>query len=414
MHHYEHRAITRQTNASLAAFAIFLAILPSIATAQGNRTGHGDSARRIDISPTHVDGHGLAKNPGAQVTPAHNVRYKTVAIGVLPGKTNSVVAEEPGVINNLGHVAGFSFVFTGDTVDYYLTAQPFLWVNGKVRSLPLLKGWPGAFATGVNDHDQVIGEANNFDSDGNRRRTAVMWSHDKVIDLGTLDSNSNSAAFGINVWGVVAGFNFSFITGHRTPVAWYGGAIHALPLLPGQTEGFAFGINDAGVIAGYQSPEDDSSETACLWYWNGSSYVAVPLGTLGGNYGDAFDVNIWGGAVGAVTTANDANLAPVQWNSKTPLALPLLSGDTDGIALAISDLGQILGLEFGVDANGNDVQHAVLWQHGTVTDLQTVVPAKTPTITDVGNINVFGQIAIETGFFDDGSLAAYVLVPKDN
>jgi len=67
-----------------------------------------------------------------------------------------------------------------------------------------------------------------------------------------------------------------------------------------------------------------------------------------------------------------------------------------------------------VDANGNDVQHAVLWQHGTVTDLQTVVPAKTPTITDVGNINVFGQIAIETGFFDDGSLAAYVLVPKDN
>ena len=60
MHHYEHRTITRQTNARLAAFAIFLAILPSIATAQGNRTGHGDSARRIDISPTHVDGQGLA------------------------------------------------------------------------------------------------------------------------------------------------------------------------------------------------------------------------------------------------------------------------------------------------------------------------------------------------------------------
>lgn len=408
-------SITRQTVARLAAFAISLAILAPMANAQGSRNIRSESTRRVDIAPSHTDSRRLTQSSSTQLAAATgDVRYKAVRIGVLLGKTNSVLAEEPSVINNLGHVAGFSFVYTGDVHDFFLTAQPFLWKNGQLSSLPLLTGWPGAFATGVNDRGQAIGEANNFDIDGNRRRTAILWNDGKAIDLGTLDSDSDSAAFGINNWGVAVGFNRSFITGQATPVAWYGGGIHALPLLAGNTEGFAFGVNDAGVIAGYQFPEDDSSETSCLWYWNGSGYTPVALSTLGGNYGNAFDVNNRLQTVGFATTANDANGPPVLWNGRGPHALPLLPGDTDGFALAISDLGQIVGLGSGVDANGNDVQHVVLWQHGTVTDLQRVVPANTPTITDVGNVNNSGQIAVETGFFDDGSLEAYVLVPKSN
>ena len=74
----------------------------------------------------------------------------------------------------------------------------------------------------------------------------------------------------------------------------------------------------------------------------------------------------------------------------------------------------ITGLSFGVDENGNDTQAVVLWQNGKVTELQTVVPADTPDLTDVGNVNLSGQIAIQAGYFDDGSLAGYVLIPKDN
>jgi hypothetical protein len=35
-------------------------------------------------------------------------------------------------------------------------------------------------------------------------------------------------------------------------------------------------------------------------------------------------------------------------------------------------------------------------------------------LTDLGNVNLKGQIAVQTGFFDDGTLAGYLLVPRDN
>jgi uncharacterized membrane protein len=393
---------------ALCAFTITLATFTSLASAQVRSSRRDLSAQKIDLAPVRSASVFSSKtgNRVRNLAPGA-VRYKAIQIGVLPGKTNSVITEEPSVINNRGHVAGFSFVYTGDFHDFYLTAQPFLWKDGQLHSLPLLTGWPGAFATGVNDRDQAIGEANNFDSNNARRRTAVMWNAGQVTNLGTLDSNSDSAAFGINNWGVAAGFNRSFITGHRTAVVWYSGAIHPLPFLPGQTDAFAFGINDAGVIAGYQFPPDDSTETPCLWYWNGSGYVAVALSTLGGNYGNAYDVNLWGQTVGSATTVDDATGPAVLWNLQGAHALSSLPGDVDGTALAINELGQIVGFD-------DDVGEVVLWQHGTVLDLQTAVPASTPPISDVGNVNNLGQIAVETGFFDDGSLAAYVLEPKDN
>jgi hypothetical protein len=59
-------------------------------------------------------------------------------------------------------------------------------------------------------------------------------------------------------------------------------------------------------------------------------------------------------------------------------------------------------------------QRIVLWQNGTVTDLQTVVPAGFPDLTDIGNVNLSGQIVVDTGHIFDGSFAPYVLIPKDH
>ncbi len=56
----------------------------------------------------------------------------------------------------------------------------------------------------------------------------------------------------------------------------------------------------------------------------------------------------------------------------------------------------------------------VLWQNGTVTNLQTVVPAGFPDLTDIGNANLSGQIVVDAGYRFDGSAAPYVLIPKDH
>jgi uncharacterized membrane protein len=406
--------ITTRSLSCLVGLAIASTIIAATANGQENAIHRGVSKRRIDVGPMNAASQKMSKSANVQLTAGPNdVRYKAVPIGVLPGKTNSDIAEEVNIINNLGHVAGFSFVYTGDIRDYFLTAQAFVWRNGKLQALPLLKGWPGAFATGINDRDQVVGEANNFDSSGNRLRTAIFWDEGKAIDLGTLDSNSSSAAFGINNWGTAVGFNKSLADGHNTPVVWHGGKIHALPLLPGETNGYAFGINDLGVISGFQYFQD-INEVACFWYWNGSGYTAVGLGNLGGNFTEAYGVNNWGQVVGLSTNSGDLNNLAALWDWRGPHALPLLPGDTDGFANGINDLGQVTGISFGVDENGNDTQRVVVWQNGKVTDLQKVVPADTPDLTDVGNADRSGQIAIQAGYFSDGTLSAYVLIPKDH
>ncbi|HXY50244.1 MAG TPA: hypothetical protein VEI01_12390 [Terriglobales bacterium] len=405
----------------LVKFAIALTILAATANAQQSANHHGLFTRRIDIGPRtgapssagpKVQSNVIAKSKVSENQ--DHISYTAVPIGVLPGKTNTVVAELANVLNNLGHVAGFSFVYTGDEQDYYLTAQAFIWRDGQLKALPLLAGWPGVFATGINDRDQVIGEANNFDSAGNRLRTAVLWDGGKVINLGTLDTNSNSAAFGINVWGTAVGSNKNLVDGLTTPVVWYAKAIHPLPLLPGEAGGIAFGINDLGVIAGYQFQEGDVSEIPCLWYWNGTGYTAMSLGSFGGDYGEANDVNNLGHAVGYSLYAGDLHGPAFVWDRRGLHPLPMLAGDTDGYALAINDGGQVVGFSELVDDFGDLLsQRVVIWQHGTVTDLQTVVPSDTPTLTDLGNVNLSGQIPVVTGFFDDGSLASYVLIPRD-
>jgi hypothetical protein len=81
---------------------------------------------------------------------------------------------------------------------------------------------------------------------------------------------------------------------------------------------------------------------------------------------------------------------------------------------AINDLGQITGYSVGEDESGDDVQSVVLWQNGKATALQTVVPAGFPDLTDIGNVNLSGQIVVDGGYFFDGSLASYVLIPKDH
>ena len=406
------RRWTRSILKVLVTLAVFLTIVATTANAQQSPMRQGKSHLLGDDGPRTraiSNARSMQRSVSNISADSSNVKYKTVPIGVLPGLTNSFIANDVNVINDLGHVAGMSFV----AEDPYGTAQPFLWKGGKLQALPLPKGASAAYATGVNDRDQVIAETNEVDSNGVRVRRAFLLDHGKVVVLGALDADSNTQPFAINYWGALVGRNHNRVDGHDTPVVWYGGNIHTLPLLLGESDGLAFGINDFGVISGYQIQAGDVSETACLWYWNGSGYTAVALGSLGGNLSEAYGINNWGQAVGGSVDANDHSPAAL-WDWRGPHALPLLPDDTDGLGNGINDLGQITGFSFGVDENGNDTQAVVLWQNGKVTDLQTVVPAGFPDLTDIGNVNRLGQIVVNTGYPDDGSLAPYVLIPKEH
>ena len=393
-----------------SALAMAASLLGTSVPANAQHTGHSEqngSSAWTGGNHMSLTSQTARRNSNAAIeTNDHNSRYRVVTIPVLPGKTTTFLTSQRDV-NNIGHVTGYSYVYTGDYHSLFLTSQGFIWKDGKLKALPLLNGWPGAFGFSMNDLDQVVGTANNMDGDGNIIQTAVLWDHGQPVNLGTIQPNTNSAAFDVNISGVVVGAVQNPDTCCNTPVVWYGGTIHALPYLPGMDHGAAEEINALGVIVGRQGPPDESSQVPCLWYWNGTGYTAVNLGNLGGNYGDATGVNIWSQAVGWSNYVGDEHAPGFLWDYQHGMqALSPLPGDSDAQAFNINDLGQVVGMSFGTSA-----LESVIWQNGTVTDLQTLVPAGTPPLTyEIGNINNLGEIAVNATN-PDGTSLGLLLVP---
>ena len=242
---------------------------------------------------------------------------------------------------------------------------------------------------------------------------AQLWDHGQPVNLGTLQPNSNAAALDVNIWGVIVGSSYSFDTNLDLPVVWSKGSVQQLPLLPGETQGSAEEINVLGVIVGAQW--SDTNQVPCLWYSNGSGYTAVNLGSIGGNFGQAFGINNVNQAVGYSFYPGDIHSPGFFWDYRHGLqALPLLPPDTDATILNINDFGQIVGLSQVFDDNGNFVsQRAAIWGNGTVIDLQTLVPPGTPPLNyQVGNINDLGEITVDATN-PDGTSLGLLLVPTN-
>jgi probable HAF family extracellular repeat protein len=310
-------------------------------------------------------------------------------------------------VNNLGHVGGYSYV----PAQIFDTGQAFIWKNGQMTALPTLSGWTTSFGFSINDLDEVAGAANRRDDNGHVRQTAVVWDHGQPRNLGTLLPNSQSSASDVNIFGVAVGHSFSLDTFIDVPVVWYGGSTHQLPLLPGESQGAAEEINALGVIVGWQW-EEGFNQIACIWYWNGNGYTAVNLGTAGGAFNQGLGINNLSQAVGWTNFVGDEHGPGFVWDFVHGLQfLNPLPSDTDGLAFGINDIGQVLGLS--VLATPDDFEvHSVIWQGGTPTDLQTLVPPDTPPFTfGVSNINNLGDIALDATD-PDGNPIALLLVPR--
>ncbi|HKD60475.1 MAG TPA: hypothetical protein VKB47_08440 [Terracidiphilus sp.] len=145
------------------------------------------------------------------------------------------------------------------------------------------------------------------------------------------------------------------------------------------------GINDRGEAVGIAetSVPDPDGEDVCsigtkltclpfLWY-NGHK-IALP--TLGGNNGQASDINSSGQIAGtADTTATEPTESPacpnpsvhislpVLWEQGKVRQLPMVGPDPDGFAFAINDLGQVVG--YTGTCGSARASHAVLWENNT-------------------------------------------------
>jgi probable HAF family extracellular repeat protein len=338
---------------------------------------------------------------------SRNVRYTVTEIGVVPGEQYSFLPIGPSV-NNRGALAGYSFNLIGD---FFLTAVGFTWDNGVLQPLPLLGGWPGAFAFGLNDHGLVFGVANNVDQFGDIVQTPVLWNQGSPTNLGIPAGYSTAAAQGINNRGQVVGYAFSFDTGGSNGFIWYQGQTTELPILPGAINGQASSINDRGEIVGVVDfgnfpPPGTGEFHSVLWAPKGRGYLVLDLGGFAGYFASSASfINNRGQLVGSsdnVAGITDAYL----WTGGPLHDLGRLPGGTFSTALIANQHVQVLGE--GDRAYGNVV--IFLWQNGTITDLNDLVPAGTPLLHTPGGINERGEIPAST-LNPDGSRQAFLLTP---
>jgi probable HAF family extracellular repeat protein len=252
----------------------------------------------------------------------------------------------------------------------------FVWQNGVMTALPTLGG-NNALAFGINDHGQVVGEAEN--SVHNPECVPPQ-----VLDFEAVIWSPEGESGEIN--------------------------IHQLPPLAGDTDGLAGEINDRGQVIGVSGPCSGSVTHAVLWDHN----TVTDMGNLGGNCCNSpVDINSHGQVVGYSSTAGNNTAHAFLWQKGSTMAdLGTLSGDFFSFAFGINDQGVIVGGSCSQIFNNC---RAVLWQKDVMTDLNTLVkPGSTPLQLFFGNdINSRGEIATYAFNPTNGEFRAAVAIPCD-
>jgi probable HAF family extracellular repeat protein len=297
-------------------------------------------------------------------------------------------------------------------------------------------GGTDATPAGINDPGQVVGVSTTATGDTH----AFLWQPGRMTDLGTLGGNF-SEAYIINAKGEIAG-GATTPGGDEHPVVWKDGRlIDLLPNAPAGEGGLATAVNDRGQVVGQLYFPDGSGhafyydprvglidlhgqvtlggEVDAFWDINnrgqmvglsatpgGDSHAILfdarglhDLGTLVGTWSEGSSINEAGQVSG------NAGCDPTQHCPAMPMALctdQFIHSHaflyTDGV---MHDLGAVPGATWSqgtwVDAQGrvfggsiefptdpgapeDGKASATLWDHGTITDLNTQLVNPPPTL----------------------------------
>jgi probable HAF family extracellular repeat protein len=275
-------------------------------------------------------------------------------------------------------LAGWGGLTAAEAQNTYYTVQD-LGVVGQNFSQP---GQPFE----ITNNGWVSGGA-GVGAEGAAPEHAVLWHQGSMIDIGNPGLGGNSIAYAVNELGLAVG------------------EAEDTAKDPSTTEDFC----------GFEFMGYTSSPTPCVpFIWNGRKMV--PLKTLGGVNGVATWINSYGVIAGyAENTTPDSTCAgggnttqiyqfkPVVWYGSwiQPLATTgrnaegVPFSDPDGVALAVNDLGRVVGstgtcTAFSpISLNNLQPVHAVLWENGLALDLGSL-PGESN--YEASNINNRGEV----------------------
>ncbi|HZZ44701.1 MAG TPA: hypothetical protein VFE58_17325 [Tepidisphaeraceae bacterium] len=265
-------------------------------------------------------------------------------------------------MNNMGVVAGVLTACNG-------IQQGFIWNASEGLTTLNLPGTDDSEIRGINNQSQVVGAAANSVTG---QYNAFVWSSSSgatiLASLGSGESLANS----INNAGQIVGssgdpvlnsypFDPNASLGQQHAVMWQNGAV--IDLTPSSPWSEAIDVNDRGQVVGYRM--------SVVLFDGGFQAFSVPF--------------VWDSIHGAVD-------------------LPLVGDQAS--AVAINDEGEIVGYS----GNGDADARAILWQGGSVYDLNTLLPENSGWILQYAmDINNLGEIA-GVGMYE-GQEQSFLLAP---
>lgn len=354
--------------------------------------------------------------------------YTVTDLGTLGGMSSGAFG-----INAKSHVGG-----TASVPGEY--QHPFLWTKRKgMLDLGTLGG-PNADGSGPNNRDEVPIFSETLDSDPFGENfcgfgtghicLAAVWKHGQMTALPTLGGH-NAQALAINGPGQIIGVAETGTLDPQCPAPqaldfeaaiWEpNGKIHELPPLPGDTVGFALRLNDKGQAVGSSGSCANTTYSglvvgphAVLW----DHRTPINLGSLGGTLvSTAAAVNDRGEVVGASDLASELPGFPaVQvhsflWTRERGMQdIGTVGDDFTGLPTQVNNNGQVVGAS--CDSKGNC--RAFLWQHGTMRDLNALIPAGSSLyLVFAFDINDDGEIVGQAVETSTGDVHAFLATPCD-
>jgi probable HAF family extracellular repeat protein len=328
----------------------------------------------------------------------------------LSGLVRGALTEAQSV-NERGTVAGDSRDGTVDPGSGSAVTKATVWRNDRIINLGTLGG-PSSAALSISRNDLVTG----WSEAGGTETHGFLWWRGEMVDLGTL---GGPVSFGIDVndQGQVAGFSYvgsaiNPATGIPTqhPFIWEKGRMTDISL--GGSLGGAGLINNRGQAIGDSNLPGDTEDHAFLW----SNGAVHDLGTLGGTFSQPTGLTELTHISGVASPLGDQVVHAVLWKDGSIHDLGSVDGDGCSWAWGLNSRDQVVGIsnpycDF-------TVARAFLWDHGTMVDLNTLVPADSTlhlvyaeAINDAGEIVGIGVPPGVSPVDVERLGHAYVLIP---
>ena len=333
-------------------------------------------------------------------------------LGALPGQNDSAIYE----LNSYGVGAGSSEDGLDDPNTGTAAQVAVLFTHGRVINLGTLPGGHESFAQEINDHGQVTGMSSNGTPDpysdfawGTETR-GFVWQNGVMRDLGTLGGPDTVVA-DQNAHGQIVGQSYTNYTPNadsdgsptQDPFLWQNGHMIDLGTLGGDYGG-ANWLNDSGAVVGFSWLAGDNLVHPFLW----DGRRMIDLGTLGGSYGSANWISDDGYITGFSYLAGDQSADGVLWHDGRMVALPPIGGASFASGNAVNDFGQAVGDTY--NGSGEELD-AVLWAGGHAYDLNTLVAPNTEQLVNGLYINDHGDI-VANAVLPNGDQRMVMLVPN--